>query len=76
MMRVSLTQAQKDYAADERYRGEILIAMRANGFTQSTLAAALGMSRTTLRSRLMHPEEIARGEDRRLRRLLGMEATA
>lgn len=76
MMRVAMTQAQKDYLEDQRYKGEILIAMRANGYTQDTLARALGISRTTLRSRLMRPEEIARGEDRRIRRLLGMGGIA
>lgn len=74
-MRICLTQRQKDMLADERYKGEILVAMQANGYTQASLAEALGMSRTTLRGRMLHPAQITRDEDRRLRRLLGMEGS-
>lgn len=64
--------ARMDQAADAEYRKDILMAMAVNGMTQDKLAAALGMSRNTLRARLRNPETLTRGEDRTLRRLLGL----
>jgi len=64
---------EKDRADDEKYRDGILGAMRLHGYTQDTLAKALGMSRNTLRSRLQNTQTITRGEDRAIRRLLNMD---
>ena len=64
-----------DREADVEYRRSILIAMAANQCTQARLASALGISRNTLAARLRNPETMTRGEDRTLRRFLGMEGT-
>ena len=64
---------EKDRADDEKYRDGILGAMRLHGYTQDTLAKALGMSRNTLRARLQNTQTITRGEDRAIRRLLNMD---
>lgn len=66
---------RRDRAEDEAYRRKILMAMAAAEISQERLAAALNMSRNTLRSRIANPADLTRGEDRTLRRVLRMEGT-
>ena len=75
-MRICLTDRQKDEAAATAYKKTILAAIGAAEMTQEDLAAALGMSRATLRARLNNTDTLTRGEDRLLRRVLRMEGTA
>jgi len=61
-----------DRRADEDYIRSVRAAMAAAEVTRERLAEHLGMSRQTLRNRMANPETFTRGEDRRLRRFLGM----
>ena len=71
-----MTISVRDRRTDEAYARRIREAMGAAEVTKERLAEHLGMSRQTLRSRMANPETFTRGEDRELRRFLGMEERA
>lgn len=69
-----MPRLRKEKSPYEGYVGLVMARRQADGRSWEELAAALGMSPTTLRSYIKKPEQMRLGTLRRLNRLLAIPA--